>query len=85
MYLPLPNYWNNLKRLGFDESDLLEGGSDRIVDSLVAWGDAEAIKARVDAQRDAGADHVCIQVLQADYDFPRDAWRELAAALVERS
>lgn len=85
MYLPLPNYWNNLKRLGFDESDLLEGGSDRIVDSLVAWGDAEAIKARVDAQRDAGADHVCIQVLQSDYDFPRDAWRELAAALVERS
>jgi probable F420-dependent oxidoreductase len=84
MYLPLPNYWNNLKRLGFDESDLLEGGSDRIVDAIVAWGDVETIKARVDAQRDAGADHVCIQVLEADYDFPRAAWRELAPALVER-
>jgi probable F420-dependent oxidoreductase len=83
MYLPLPNYWNNLKRLGFDESDLLQGGSDRIVDGIVAWGDVDAIKARVDAHRDAGADHVCIQVLEADYDFPRAAWRELAPALVE--
>ena len=84
MYLPLPNYWNNLKRLGFDETDLLEGGSDRIVDAIVAWGDVDAIKTRVTAQRDAGADHVCIQVLRATYDFPREAWRELAAALVER-
>jgi probable F420-dependent oxidoreductase len=83
MYLPLPNYWNNLKRLGFDESDLLQGGSDRIVDGIVAWGDVDAIKSRVDAHRDAGADHVCIQVLEADYDFPRATWRELAPALVE--
>jgi probable F420-dependent oxidoreductase len=85
MYLPLPNYWNNLKRLGFDEDDKLRGGSDRIVDGVVAWGDVDAIKARVDAHRDAGADHLCIQVLRADYDFPRAEWRELAAALVERA
>ena len=83
MYLPLPNYWNNLKRLGYDESDLLQGGSDRIVDGIVAWGDVDAIKTRVDAHRDAGADHVCIQVLRADYEFPKAEWRELAAALVE--
>jgi probable F420-dependent oxidoreductase len=83
MYLPLPNYWNNLLRLGFDESDKLQGGSDRIVDSIVAWGDVDAIKTRVDAQRDAGADHVCIQVLRADYEFPKAEWRELAPALIE--
>ena len=85
MYLPLPNYWNNLQRLGFGADDLLQGGSDRIVDSIIAWGDADAIKARVDAHHDAGADHVCIQVLRAEYDFPRTEWRELAPALVERS
>jgi probable F420-dependent oxidoreductase len=83
MYLPLPNYWNNLQRLGFGPDDLLQGGSDRIVDTIIAWGDVEAIKARVDAHRDAGADHVCIQVLREDYDFPRTEWRELAPALVE--
>jgi probable F420-dependent oxidoreductase len=82
MYLPLPNYWNNLQRLGFGADDLLQGGSDRIVDSAVAWGDVDAIKARVDAHRDAGADHVCIQVLRTDYEFPRAEWRELAPALV---
>lgn len=85
MYLPLPNYWNNLQRLGFGPDDLLQGGSDRIVDTIIAWGDVEAIKVRVDAHRDAGADHVCIQVLRAEYDFPRTEWRELAPALVERS
>jgi probable F420-dependent oxidoreductase len=83
MYLPLPNYWNNLLRLGFDESDKQQGGSDRIVDAIVAWGDVDAIKTRVDAHRDAGADHVCVQVLRADYEFPKAEWRELAGALVE--
>ena len=82
MYLPLPNYWNNLQRLGFGPDDLLQGGSDRIVDTIVVWGDVDAIKARVDAHRNAGADHVCIQVLRSDYDFPRAEWRELAPALV---
>ena len=85
MYLPLPNYWNNLQRFGFGPDDLLEGGSDRIVDAIVAWGDIDTIKTRVDAHRDAGADHVCIQVLRMDYDFPSKEWRELAPALVESS
>jgi probable F420-dependent oxidoreductase len=84
MYLPLPNYTNNLRRLGFDDDDLLRGGSDRLVDGIVAWGDVDAIAGRVAAQRDAGADHVCIQVLRADYAFPRTEWRALAPALVER-
>jgi probable F420-dependent oxidoreductase len=83
MYLPLPNYNNNLRRLGFGDADFASPGSDRLVDALVAWGDVDVIKTRVDAQREAGADHVCIQVLRADYEFPGAEWRELAPALVE--
>ncbi len=81
MYLPLPNYNNNLRRLGFGDDDFASPGSDRLVDALVAWGDVDTIKTRVDAQRAAGADHVCIQVLRADYDFPLADWRALAPAL----
>jgi probable F420-dependent oxidoreductase len=84
MYLPLPNYANNLRRLGFGDADFASPGSDRLVDAIVAWGDVDTIKARVAAHRDAGADHVCIQVLNTDYSFPRTEWRELAGALVER-
>lgn len=66
MYLGLPNYRNSLLWLGFEESDLVDGGSDRLVDGLVAWGDADALAARVRAHREAGADHVCIQPLRPD-------------------
>jgi probable F420-dependent oxidoreductase len=83
MYLALPNYANNLLRLGFTDDDIAVPGSDRLVDAIVAWGDVDAIKTRVDAQRAAGADHVCIQVLQATYDMPTTVWRELAPALVD--
>jgi probable F420-dependent oxidoreductase len=62
-YLSLPNYVNNWKRLGFTDADLADGGSDRLVDAIVAWGDDEAIWARLQAHWDAGADHVCIQAL----------------------
>jgi probable F420-dependent oxidoreductase len=79
-YYELPNYTNNLRRLGFGDDDFVGGGSDRLVDALVAWGDEEAIAARVREHRDAGADHVCIQVLGAE-DLPRAAWRRLAPAL----
>ncbi len=83
-YLSLPNYVNNLRRLGFDNGDFADGGSDRLVDGLVAWGDEGAIKARIDEHRQAGADHVCIQVLSDDamVGFPLDDWRRLAPALV---
>jgi probable F420-dependent oxidoreductase len=78
-YLGLPNYVNNLLRLGLTEDDVANGGSDRLVDSIVAWGDEETIAARVRAHRDAGADHVCVQVLTGDVTaFPRDQWRRLA-------
>jgi probable F420-dependent oxidoreductase len=81
MYLPLPNYNNNLRRLGFGDADFASPGSDRLVDAIVAWGDVGAIAARVAEHLAAGADHVCIQVLRADYEFPSAEWRELAPAL----
>jgi probable F420-dependent oxidoreductase len=65
-YLALPNYQNNLRWLGFGDDDLADGGSDRLVDAIVAWGDEKAIAERIQAHRDAGADHVCIQPLRAD-------------------
>jgi probable F420-dependent oxidoreductase len=80
-YLDLPNYTNNLRRLGFTEDDLAPPGSDRLVDALVAWGDETAVAAGVQAHRDAGADHVCIQVLSEEGEFPLDAWRRLAPAV----
>jgi probable F420-dependent oxidoreductase len=83
LYLQLPNYTNNLRALGYTEEDLALPGSDRLVDAIVAWGDETAIAARVQAHLDAGADHVCIQVLGGDPAVPSlDAWRRLAPALV---
>ena len=81
-YLGLPNYSNNWKRQGFTDDDLADGGSDRLVDALVVWGDEATIAARVQEHRDAGADHVCIQVLTADPTaFPVEQWRALAPSL----
>ncbi len=65
-YLPLTNYTDNLRRLGFDTADFEHDGSDRLIDALVAWGDEAAIAERLAQHRQAGADHVCIQVLDAD-------------------
>jgi probable F420-dependent oxidoreductase len=82
IYLTLPNYTNNWMRLGFTEDDLLDGGSDRLVDALVVWGDEATIRARIDEHRDAGADHVCIQVMIDDPTaHPLDQWRRLAPVL----
>ena len=82
-YLRLPSYTNNLRTLGFDDDDLEGGGSDRLVDAVVAWGDAAAIADRVRAFQDAGADHVCVQVVaDRSQGFPFDTYRELAAALI---
>jgi probable F420-dependent oxidoreductase len=81
-YLALPNYSNNWKRQGFTDDDLADGGSDRLVDALVVWGDEAAIAARVQEHRDAGADHVCIQVLTDNpMELPSEGWRALAPAL----
>jgi probable F420-dependent oxidoreductase len=60
-YLGLPNYANNLKRHGFTDDDISQA-SDRLVDAIVAWGDVDAVRRRVQEHLDAGADHVCVQV-----------------------
>jgi probable F420-dependent oxidoreductase len=66
VYLGLPNYQENWRWLGFDDADFASGGSDRLIDAIVAWGDEEAITARIQAHFDAGADHVCIQPFRPD-------------------
>jgi probable F420-dependent oxidoreductase len=66
VYTSLPNYQNNLKEYGFTDEDFLEGGSDRLVDRIVAWGDEQVIRERIQAHWDAGADHVCIQPFRPD-------------------
>ncbi|MGI5218824.1 LLM class F420-dependent oxidoreductase [Nocardia sp. CA-290969] len=80
-YLQLPNYANNILRSGFTPEDVATV-SDRLFDAIIVWGDEEAIVRRVAEHRAAGADHVCVQVLDADLQaFPRTQWRRLAAAL----
>jgi probable F420-dependent oxidoreductase len=80
-YLAAPNYANNLKRLGFGDTDLAGNGSDRLVDSLVAWGDIEAIRARIRAHWEAGADQVCVQALHPDPTQARRVHEEALAQL----
>lgn len=82
-YLGLRNYTSNLLRLGWTEADLADGGSDRLIDALVAHGDAAAVAARLAEHLDAGADHVTAQVLPRGGD-PLPALRELSDALVLR-
>lgn len=82
IYLRLPNYVNNWRRYGFDEDDFRDGGSDRLVDRIVAWGDEAAIVRRLQEHWDAGADHVCVQILTSEpATLPQEAWRRLAAAV----
>jgi probable F420-dependent oxidoreductase len=65
-YLQLPNYVNNLLGLGFTDADVADGGSDRLVDAIVAWGDEAAVAARLGEHFDAGADHVAVQAYAGD-------------------
>jgi probable F420-dependent oxidoreductase len=81
VYLRAPNYLNNLARSGFGADDVADGGSDRLVDAIVAWGTPEQVAARVHEHHDAGADHVCIQVLQDGLAMPERQWRALAEVL----
>jgi probable F420-dependent oxidoreductase len=83
-YLALPNYANNLRRLGWSDEDIANDGSDRLIDAVVAWGDVDAIVARVRAHLDAGADHVCVQLrAESAADPALEGYRELAAGLLE--
>jgi len=82
LYLKLPNYTNNFLWLGFTEEDFRNGGSDRLIDAIIAWGDLNAIRKRIREHQSAGADHVCIQVLTADpHVLPLREWRQLASLL----
>ncbi|NDZ81073.1 TIGR03620 family F420-dependent LLM class oxidoreductase [Streptomyces sp. SID10853] len=80
-----PHQEANVRRLGFGDEDIVGGPSRRLVDAIVAYGDTEAIRRRVQQHLDAGADHVCLQVLTADpAALPGHEWRELAPALMPR-
>jgi probable F420-dependent oxidoreductase len=81
-YFQLPNYVNNWRRLGYGDADFASGGSDRLVDAMVAWGSEDVIARRVREHFEAGANHVCVQVLSEEGLLPRAAWRALAPALV---
>jgi probable F420-dependent oxidoreductase len=81
-YLGLENYVNSWRSLGFDDVDFAGGGSDRLVDALVAWGDVDAVRARVEEHLAAGADHVAVQPLTVDRRFPSRELAELAPALL---
>ncbi len=83
-YLSLPNYTDNLRWLGFGDDDLAAGGSDALVDAIVAWGDEQAIRERVALHLEAGADHVCIQPIGRDADrLGIDQLRRLGPALLD--
>ena len=83
VYLRAPNYVNNLKRYGFTDEDVADGGSDRLVDAIVAWGDVDAAVERVRAHHDAGADHVAVQLLTpGGRGLPEDQLRDLGAGVL---
>jgi probable F420-dependent oxidoreductase len=83
-YLALPNYANNLRRLGWSDEDVAGEGSERLVDAVIAIGDVDAIVRRVRAHLEAGADHVCVQLREERSTDPAvAAYRELASALLE--
>ena len=81
-YLGLPNYADNLRSLGFGDEELADGGSDRLVDAVVAWGSPDDVATRVRQHLAAGADHVCVQVVAPMESFPLEAYRSLAPALL---
>ncbi|MBO1331230.1 TIGR03620 family F420-dependent LLM class oxidoreductase [Streptomyces sp. VRA16 Mangrove soil] len=77
-FIAMGHYANSLKRQGFTEDDLAHGGSDRLIDAVVAWGDPDAIGTRVRAHFDAGATHVALHAISADRGLPLAEWRALA-------
>jgi probable F420-dependent oxidoreductase len=83
LYLALPNYTQNLRRFGFGDEDIDAGGSDRLIDAVIPWGNATTIAARIREHHDAGADHVCVQVISPTgrNGFPLAEYRELATVL----
>ena len=83
-YFARTNYTTSWRRQGFSDEDLLDGGSDELVDALIACGSVQSAVDRVEAHRRAGADHVCIQVINDQIAELRADWPELdVSALVE--
>lgn len=80
-YLTLPNYLANLERMGFTSDDFSGGGSNRLVDTLVVGPNVDDVVKRMDEHRDAGADHICLHVLDESGKLPMEAWQELAPAV----
>jgi probable F420-dependent oxidoreductase len=80
LYLGLGNYTRNVRRHGFSEEDVADGGSDRLIDSVVPHGSADDIATAARQHRDAGADHVCLQTVGVS-GVPRSEWTALAGAL----
>jgi probable F420-dependent oxidoreductase len=80
-YLDTPNYLDNLRWLGFADADFADGGSDALVDALVAAGDVDAIRTRVQEHLDAGATQVAIQPLEEDDPFGLETLRRLSPVL----
>lgn len=78
-YLGLVNYRTNLLRTGYSDDDIADGGSDRLIDNLALHGEVGPVAERVMAHLDAGADHICVQVLGGD---PHSGYRALADALL---
>lgn len=82
-YLELPTYRQSLSRMGYTGADLANNGSDRLIADLFVLGDAAAALNQISAHREAGADHVCVQVVNADrQDVPWDGWRDIATAVM---
>ena len=81
MYLELSNYTNNLKRFGYTDETIANGGSEELIDDLVPQGSAEQVGTVLHAHLDAGADHVCVQAVGVK-GLPTREWTELAAALI---
>jgi probable F420-dependent oxidoreductase len=80
MYLGLTNYTSNLLRFGFEQSDIEDGGSPRLIDTVVPQGSAAQLLPHIQAHLDAGADHVCVQTLGVE-GVPEAQWKALAEAL----
>jgi probable F420-dependent oxidoreductase len=86
IYLGLPNYTQNLRTFGFEDDDINDGGSDRLIDAVIPWGDAATIAGRLGEHHEAGANHVCVQVISESgrNGFPLAEYRELAQTLLVR-
>ncbi len=66
IYMPLPAYQKEWRNWGFEEADWADGGSDRLIDMIVAWGDEAAIRARIQEYEDAGASHIAVSAYNPD-------------------